>query len=169
MVDAPFFPSSSSPQLEQIVIEPQAVAFVLPTVAATATCPECEQASDRVYSRYRRRLTDLPAQGRAIRVELLARRFFCTAAGCQRRIFAERLPDVVAAHGWTTARLSDAHCEGLQLNESDVHRVFEPGTSLTVQVQALYKLWDKESPPLAYALTAALATTSASASWNSYA
>jgi inosine-uridine nucleoside N-ribohydrolase len=45
---------------------------------------------------------------------------------------------------------------GLKLGESDLRRVFEPGTALTLQVQALYQLWDKESPPLADALTAAL-------------
>lgn len=111
MADTPFFPTSPSLQLEQVVIEPQAVVFVLRTVAATAPCPECGQLSDRVHSRYRRRLTDLPAQGRAIRVQLLARRFFCPAAGCPRRIFTERLPEIVAVRGRTTARLHDAHCD----------------------------------------------------------
>jgi transposase len=54
-------------------------------------------------------LTDLPAQGRPIRVELLARRFFCPAADCPRRLFVERLPGVVATHRRTTDRMSDAH------------------------------------------------------------
>lgn len=72
--------------------------------------------SDRVHSRYQRRLTDLPGQGRAIRVELLARRFFCAAADCPRRIFTERLPEIVAVRGRTTTRLHDAHCDiGLAL------------------------------------------------------
>jgi transposase len=44
-------------------------------------------------------------------VELLTRRFFCPAADCPRRIFTERLPDVVAVHARTTTRLHDAHCE----------------------------------------------------------
>jgi transposase len=110
VADFPFFPSPSL-QLEQVVLEPQTVVFVLRTVAAAALCPDCGQLSDRVHSRYRRRLTDLPAQGRAIRVELLARRFFCTAADCPRHIFTERLPEIVAVRGRTTARLHDAHCD----------------------------------------------------------
>jgi transposase len=109
--DTPFFPSSPSLQLEQVVIEPQAVIFVLRSFAATTACPDCGQASGRVHSRYRRHLTDLPAQGRVFRVQLLARRFFCPAADCPRRIFTERLPDVVAVQGRTTTRLHDAHCE----------------------------------------------------------
>lgn len=114
--DLSFFPSSSSLQLEQVVLEPQAVVFVLRTLPATATCPHCGQASDRVHSRYCRRLTDLPTQGRAIHVQLWARRFFCTAADCPRRIFTERLPEVVAVHGRTTSRRQQTHCDiGLAL------------------------------------------------------
>ena len=116
MAHTVYFPSSSSLQLEQVVIEPQAVIFFLRTVATTAECPDCGQASEQVHSRYQRHLTDLPTQGRAIRVQLLTRRFFCPAPDCPRRIFTERLPDVVAAHGRTTTRLHDAHSEiGLAL------------------------------------------------------
>ena len=89
----------------------QGVVFVLRTVAVTAPCPDCGQPSDRVHSRYRRRLTDLPSQGRAIQLQLLARRFFCLAADCPRRIFTERLPEVVAPQARTTRRLHDTHCD----------------------------------------------------------
>lgn len=111
MTDVPFFPSSASLQLEQVVIETQAVVFALRTVAATAICPQCGQPSDRVHSRYRRHLTDLPAQGRAIHVQLRVRRFFCPNADCPRRIFTERLPEVVAVQARTTTRLHQTHCE----------------------------------------------------------
>jgi transposase len=98
------------------VIEPQAVVFVLRAIATSAACPDCGHASDRVHSRYHRHLADVPAQARAVRVQLWARRFFCLAADCSRRIFTERLPDVVAVHGRTTTRLHGAHCEiGLAL------------------------------------------------------
>lgn len=109
MIGIPFFPTSLSLQLEQVVLGAEAVVFVLRTVAPTAACPACGQASARVHSRYRRLLTDLPAQGRAIQVQLLARRFFCPASDCPRRIFTERLPDLVAPQARTTQRLHDAH------------------------------------------------------------
>jgi transposase len=111
VVDTPFFPTSSALQLEKVVLEPQTVVFVLRTSDATATCPDCRQQSRRVHSRYRRHLTDLPTQGRAIRVQLRARRFFCPAADCPRRIFTERLPEVVAPQARTTRRLHAAHCD----------------------------------------------------------
>lgn len=48
----------------------QAVVFVLQTLPATATGPDCGHASNRVHSRYQCLLTDLPTQGRAVHVQL---------------------------------------------------------------------------------------------------
>jgi len=111
VLDIPFLPSSASLQLQQVLIEPQAIIFVVRTVSATATCPSCGRASDRVHSRYQRRLNDLPSQGRAIHLRLWVRRFFCPNADCPRRIFTERLPEVVAVYARTTTRLHETHCE----------------------------------------------------------
>jgi len=44
-----------------------------------------------VHSRYYRRPADLPSLGRAVRVSLRVRRFYCRNAACSRRTFAERL------------------------------------------------------------------------------
>ena len=49
--------------------------------------------SRAVHSRYRRRPADLPSLGRAVRVDLRLRRFYCRNAACPRRTFAERLPE----------------------------------------------------------------------------
>jgi transposase len=57
-------------------------------------CPDCGQASRAVHSRYRRRPADLPSLGRAVRVDLHLRRFYCRNAACTRRTFAERLPEL---------------------------------------------------------------------------
>ncbi|TMC19709.1 MAG: transposase family protein [Chloroflexi bacterium] len=60
-----------------------------------------------IHSRYTRVAADLPWAGWAVRLELHVRRFFCRNEECQRRIFAERLPEVVAPYARQTARLSD--------------------------------------------------------------
>ena len=90
------------------------------TVRATAkasTCPGCGTRSDRVHSRYRRRLADLPAAGRPMRLVVLARRFYCHVVLCGRRIFAERFDaDVLAPWARRTARLEHiVHHLGLAL------------------------------------------------------
>jgi hypothetical protein len=45
--------------------------------------------------------------GWAVRLELHVRRFFCHNQECQRQIFTERLPEVVASYARRTARLAD--------------------------------------------------------------
>jgi len=71
-----------------------------------SACPECGRVSERVHSRYRRCLADLPMAGRPVRIVVTARRFRCDAVLCGRRIFAERFDrDVLAPWGRHTARL----------------------------------------------------------------
>lgn len=60
------------------------------STATTSECPGCGGVSQRVHSRYTRRLADLPVAGRPVRLEVMARRFRCEAVLCGRRIFAER-------------------------------------------------------------------------------
>jgi inosine-uridine nucleoside N-ribohydrolase len=45
---------------------------------------------------------------------------------------------------------------GLQLSAEGVRRVFAPGTALTLQVQSMYQLWDRDNPVLADPLAVAL-------------
>src|SRR3954462_8090024 len=71
-------------------------------------CPECGQASRAGHSCYRRRPADLPALGRAVRVDLRLHRFYCRNAACTRRTFAERLPELIRPHARRTGRLAEA-------------------------------------------------------------
>src|SRR5579859_1284451 len=59
-------------------------------MAVVNACPGCGTQSGRVHSRYRRHLADLPIAGRPVRVVVLARRFYCNAVLCGRRVFTER-------------------------------------------------------------------------------
>jgi transposase len=73
---------------------------------SSAPCPACATPSARVHSRYQRILADLPWQGLAVQLRLETRRFFCEAASCPRRIFAEQFPGLVAARGRRSTRLT---------------------------------------------------------------
>ena len=104
------FPAAAL-ELRSVVLESDAVTLVLRSTAASSPCPACGGASARVHSVYVRRLSDLPFQDRSARIQLHARRFFCDGPDCSRRIFAERLPQLVAPRQRTTARLYGAHTE----------------------------------------------------------
>jgi hypothetical protein len=63
----------------------------------SSPCPGCGTSSERIHSRYLRRVADLPLAGRPVRLVVVARRFRCGADLCGRRIFAERFEDGVLA------------------------------------------------------------------------
>ena len=79
--------------------------------------PGLRNESRRVHSRYERRLADLPMAGKPVRLVVAARRFFCDAVACGRRIFAERFDmSVLAPWARRTSRLDDiVHHLGLAL------------------------------------------------------
>jgi transposase len=74
-----------------------------------ADCPTCGVASTRVHSVYRRVLSDLPWQGRAVTIRVAARRFRCRNRICSRQTFAERLTGVIHPSSRQTERLRDLH------------------------------------------------------------
>lgn len=74
----------------------------------SAPCPVCRRRTRRVHSRYRRTVRDLPCGGVAVVLHLHVRRFVCRNRRCPRRIFCERLPDLVKRHGRLTSRLEGA-------------------------------------------------------------
>jgi transposase len=83
----------------------ESITLAARTTSAGVCCPVCGTLSRRIHSRYVRTLADLPWQGIPVTVRLHVRRFFCDADSCQRAIFAERLPGVVAHYARRTERL----------------------------------------------------------------
>src|SRR3954462_6860665 len=72
-----------------------------------AACPLCDQPYPRHHSTSRRRLADLPWQGRTVELHLRVSRFRCMTPSCPRRIFAERLPAAAPPGKRRTTRLGD--------------------------------------------------------------
>ena len=71
----------------------ETVAVVAISIQSTSACPKCGTCSARIHSRYRRHLSDLPACGAAVTLELAVRRFVCQELRCPRKIFCERFVD----------------------------------------------------------------------------
>jgi transposase/DNA-binding CsgD family transcriptional regulator len=96
-------------RLDDLVLTPNTTFALLVATAPSAPCPRCGAASDRIHSRYRRTVADLPCQGRPVALRLVVRRFRCIDPCCPQVIFCERLPALLDARARTTARLTDAH------------------------------------------------------------
>jgi transposase len=101
--------------VESAAKEDRGFVVVVRGIAIDGRCPACGDAYRRVHSHYRRRLADLPAAGVKIALILRARRFFCDAASCARRIFTERF-EAVEPRARRTSRLDDVvHCLAIAL------------------------------------------------------
>jgi hypothetical protein len=108
MLPSDLLPAGSGLVVSTVTMTPQLIGIAAASTSATAACPACGAASDRLDSRYVRTAADLPWQGRRVVLRVTARRFRCRTADCPRRVFCERLPGVAAAHARATGRLAEA-------------------------------------------------------------
>jgi transposase len=93
-----FFPHLGDLHAGKVEDLEDAVLITARSRAVDAACHRCGLSSARVHSRYRRRLHDLAAGGRAVTIDLEVRRFFCGSPGCELRTFAEQVPAVALLH-----------------------------------------------------------------------
>jgi transposase len=119
-VQSPFQVSTLVPRgfvVDDATSDEAGALIMVRSVAVVSACPGCGTQSGRIHSRYRRHLADLPIAGRPVRVVVLARRFYCNAVLCGRRVFTERFDaDVLAPWARRTARLDHiVHHLGLAL------------------------------------------------------
>ena len=103
----PLLPDAGEVVLDQLTVEDNCrLVMVLRATGEVSCCPVCRQESWRIHSRYKRRLKDLPWEGVPVRIELRARRFFCSTENCGQQIFTERFPNTVQRYARRTCRLS---------------------------------------------------------------
>jgi len=76
--------------VDEVTIVAECVQVRLRSRYPSGTCPACGRRSRRVQSRYLRRPADLPLSGRRVELTIVARRFWCDAVLCGRRIFCEQ-------------------------------------------------------------------------------
>ncbi|HEY0778936.1 MAG TPA: transposase family protein [Gemmatirosa sp.] len=101
---SPLCPSSAELHVDQIAVTGERITITATGRRGVVPCPLCGTPATRVQSTYGRTLADLPWQGVRVHLRATVRRFFCDAAGCPRRIFAERLPETAARYARRTCR-----------------------------------------------------------------
>jgi len=93
------FPQLKHFHLDDIDITGDTLSISATAKKAAARCPVCGRRSRSVHSWYARTVSDLPVSHNVVVLHLRVRRFFCRVPSCPRRIFTERLPELVAPHG----------------------------------------------------------------------
>ncbi len=91
----------------QVLSDPDSLTIVTTPQPMPAACPVCQRPSRRRHGVYERILTDLPWQGRPVRLRVRVRRFRCTNPACERRTFSVPLPTVAAAYAHRSRRLGE--------------------------------------------------------------
>lgn len=100
-------PKAPGLSLEDSFIEDDTVSLTLVSTSLPVVCPVCNRETTRLHSHYGRTVVDLPWSGRRVRLFLNVRKFRCPQKGCSRRIFTERLPDLVESYARKTTRLHE--------------------------------------------------------------
>lgn len=98
-------PDSSQLDLESWHIEDQVLRFQVQAIQDKATCPDCQNVSGRIHSRYQRTLADLRCVSFRFQLRWTVRRFFCDNSACQRVTFAEQIPTIADRYARKTKRL----------------------------------------------------------------
>src|SRR5207248_6329835 len=103
--------------------------------------------SDAVHCQYRRTVHDVPCGGRSVVLQLRVRKFACWTATCPRKVFAERLPDLVQP--W--ARLSNRLLEELKAiglaASAQVSERLAPRLGMQVKASTLLRYLRTIPPP----------------------
>jgi transposase len=110
MERSPFLPLPDGMVIGQVEMTPTQLTVEVISTQPYAPCPGCGNPSDAVHCQYRRTVRDVPCGGRSVVLRLSVRKFVCRTVTCQRKVFAERLPDLVQS--W--ARISNRLLEELK-------------------------------------------------------
>ena len=93
MERSPFLPLPEGMIIGQVEITPTQLTVEVICTQPCACCPGCGNSSDAVHCQYQRTVHDVPCGGRSVVLRLRVRKFFCRIATCQRKVFAERIPE----------------------------------------------------------------------------
>ena len=108
MPTTPLFPFPEGLEMTSISDTSEELLVTVTSHRASSPCPQCAMPSSAIHSSYQRHPRDLPCVGRPIRLVFTVRKFFCRNPDCSRKVFAERLPDFIAASSRLTKRLRTA-------------------------------------------------------------
>src|SRR5919201_1231548 len=113
----PLCPHPATWRIDKIAPEQDRIVLHLEALRTMVACPMCGTSSRRLHSRSRRRPWLVPGGRWPVQLIVHARRFFCDAPGCLRRLFTEPFPRVLGRYARQTERLRQvllelAHASG---------------------------------------------------------
>ncbi len=105
MEGSPFLPLPEGMIIDQVQMTEAQLTVIVISTQPSAPCPGCGCPSEHVHSQYQRTVNDVPCAGRNVVLRLCVRKFFCLQLCCPRKVFAERLPELVRPWARVSNRL----------------------------------------------------------------
>ena len=105
MPTTPLLPLPDELEITSISVIEQELHVRVTSNRMSSRCPLCSTPSSAIHSYYRRKPLELPCVGRTVRLLLSVKKFFCRVASCPRKIFTERLPELIEPSSRLTTRL----------------------------------------------------------------
>lgn len=99
-----FLSLSAELWIDQVMTTATGLVVHVVSTQPSSHCPLCGQASEQIHSRYHRVVADVPCSAQPVRLDLEVRKYFCRTPTCPRKIFTERLPDLVQPSARMTNR-----------------------------------------------------------------
>ena len=147
MERSPFLPLPEGMIIGQVEITKAHLMVEVISTQPCAGCPGCGSPSEHVHSQHQRTVHDVPCGGRRIVLRLSVRKFFCRVPTCPRKVFAERLPDLVQP--W--ARVSNRLLEELKVlglaASAEVNECLAPRLGMQVKAPTLLRYLRTIPPP----------------------
>jgi transposase len=134
---SPFLPLPQGMLIDQVEQTATQLSVTVVSTRTEAVCPGCGHSSEHIHSQYQRTVRDVPSGGRQVILRLCVRKFFCLSLCCPRKVFAERLPDLVQPWGRCSNRLLEA-LKAIGLSASaEVSERLTPRLALPVKASTL--------------------------------
>src|SRR2546421_5728195 len=147
MERSPFLPLPEGMVIGQVEIAEAQLTVEVISTQPFARCPSCGNPSDHVHCQYQRTVHDVPCGGRRVVLRLCVRKFFCREPSCQRKVFAERLPDLVQPWARVSNRLLE-ELKALGLAASaQVNERLAPRLGMKVKAPTLLRYLRAIPPP----------------------
>ncbi|MGH2415437.1 MAG: transposase family protein, partial [Microcystaceae cyanobacterium] len=81
---------------EHLQVEQRQIILTIASTQKSVPCPECHFPSPKIHSHYERTVADISLAEYRVIWKLWVRKFFCRNRACHKRIFSERLLEIVA-------------------------------------------------------------------------
>jgi transposase len=147
MERSPFLPLPEGMVIGQVEIAEAQLTVEVISTQPFARCPGCGSLSDSVHCQYQRTVHDVPCGGRRVVLRLCVRKFFCRVPTCHRKVFAERLPDLVQPWARVSNRLLE-ELKALGLSASaEVNERLAPRLGMKVKAPTLLRYIRAIPPP----------------------